>query len=306
MDGRIIGIGVLVLGTAALGGAYFLINDGEQATIDPVVSDMYAKAQSQEYGEGGFDPIEFEKSEQRVPESNRQNDRSNNRFGFGQGDFAERMAKFDLDGDGILSAEERDEMRQVFRAEMLARFDLDGDGELSREERQAARAARFENSERGQDLMRQFDADGDGVLNDEEQAAMDAHIEELRDTRRAERIARFDRDGDGQVSSEERQAGREEFMQGMTDEFDRDGDGQLSIDEQQEAFDTMRERRQIDRFVERFDIDQDGVMGSADYEAFAEAYGNGDSNADVNGDGFVNTEDLVFYRDMVARSGNRP
>ena len=301
MDTRNIGIGVLVIGSVALGGAYMLMNDGDTGAVDPAVTEMYAKAQAQDFGVSSFDPLEYEETEQRAPEAQEQNNRSAG--GFSRGDFAARMAQFDLDGDGILSEGERDEMRQAMRAEMLARFDLDGDGELSREERQAARMARFENSDRGQDLMRQFDLDGDGVLNDEEQAAMDAHVEELRDARRDEQIARFDLDGDGQVSGEERQAGREEFMQNMTEEYDLDGDGQLSIEEQQQAFEAMRQQREIDRFVSQFDTDQDGVMGASDYEAFAELYGNGDLAADVNHDGVVNLEDLMLYRDLVTQSG---
>lgn len=308
MQTKLMTIGVLVVSATALGGVYLWTAGNEVAPSDPQVTALYAKAQEQDFRTPVYEPIEVEEIEQRAPSSSLQGGTRNGRF-----DFAARMTEFDLDGDGVLSKEERDAMRQAFRAERIARFDLDGDGELSREERQAARMARFENSDRGQALMRQFDADGDGELNADEQAAMDAYLEEQGQDRRAAEIAKYDLDGDGELSEdervyqqEERQAQRDNFMQDMTQEFDLDGDGQLSIEEQQDAFNTMRERREIDRFVEQFDFDGDGQMGAGDYSSFAADYGNGDLGADVNGDGVVNTQDLADYRDMVTRSGNRP
>ena len=52
---------------------------------------------------------------------------------------AEMMKKFDKDGDGELSKEEREAARAGFRAKMVEKFDKDGDGELSAEERGAMR-----------------------------------------------------------------------------------------------------------------------------------------------------------------------
>jgi Ca2+-binding EF-hand superfamily protein len=48
------------------------------------------------------------------------------------------LEKFDKDGDGKLSDDERAEIRK----EMMAKFDMDGDGKLGPEERKAAMAAR--------------------------------------------------------------------------------------------------------------------------------------------------------------------
>ena len=50
---------------------------------------------------------------------------------------AEMIAKFDKDGDGKLSAEERKALMEGRKAEMLKKFDKDGDGKLSTEERKA-------------------------------------------------------------------------------------------------------------------------------------------------------------------------
>ncbi len=57
------------------------------------------------------------------------------------------MERFDTDGDGQISPEERDAARAAMRdgpgknrQAILERFDTDGDGQLSPEERDAARA----------------------------------------------------------------------------------------------------------------------------------------------------------------------
>ena len=55
------------------------------------------------------------------------------------------MKKFDKDGDGKLSDEEKAEARKAMEArrkEMIGKFDKDGDGKLNEEERKAAMAAR--------------------------------------------------------------------------------------------------------------------------------------------------------------------
>ncbi len=47
------------------------------------------------------------------------------------------LKKFDKDGDGKLSTEERKALMKSRKAEMLKKFDKDGDGKLSAEERKA-------------------------------------------------------------------------------------------------------------------------------------------------------------------------
>ena len=57
----------------------------------------------------------------------------------------EMIKKFDKDGDGKLSDDEKAELRKAMEArrkEFIARFDKDGDGKLNEEERKAAMAAR--------------------------------------------------------------------------------------------------------------------------------------------------------------------
>lgn len=301
MDIKIVGIGVLAFGAVAIGGIVLWNGDGqgELIALDTATSDVQSDNYgSANYADGFADQADVER---KVPTRG-----GGDREGIGFGDMAARLATFDLDGDGFLSEDERAEMRRARMASMLERFDLDGDGELSREERMAARQDRFEQSARGQQLMREFDLDGDGELNEEEQAAMDAYMDERRQERREEQIAQYDTDGDGELSREERTAQRDDFMSDLTDEFDADGDGQLNIDEQLEAMNTMRDRREIDRFVDQYDADGDGSMGAGDYTSFLNDYSNGNMRADVNGDGVVNTLDMTAYTEMVSRSGNRP
>lgn len=65
--------------------------------------------------------------------------------GEGRPSREEVMKKFDKDGDGKLSEDERAEARKAMearRAEMIEKFDKDGDGKLNEEERKAAMASR--------------------------------------------------------------------------------------------------------------------------------------------------------------------
>ncbi len=306
MQTRLIIGGALIVSLSALGGVYLFFSGGD-IPADEVLETRYGMAQEYRVETDLFVPIEVEGMQRRFPETRQRGARS----GFERGSFADRMSQFDLDGDGFLSDEERQAMREARHAEMLARFDLDGDGELSGEERLAARQARFEDSDRGQALMRRFDVDGDGVLDETEQAAMDAYIQEQQDVRRADQLAQYDADGDGELSQEERQVQRDEqrarwddVRKKATAEFDADGDGVLNIEEQQNAINAFLEQREIDRFINRYDSDGDGNMGSSDYDAFVNNYNAGDLRADVNRDGVVDLQDLMAYRDMVVRSGS--
>ena len=79
------------------------------------------------------------------------------------------MEKFDADGDGELSDDEKKAMRnhiktqwEAKRAEKLKLYDADGDGELSKEERKTAHAAEKRK------WVQKYDTDGDGELSPEE------------------------------------------------------------------------------------------------------------------------------------------
>lgn len=76
---------------------------------------------------------------------------------------AERIARFDTDGDGKLSDTERAAARKEMHAKMLERFDKDGDGKLSEDERRAAREARREHMKQQHDDAK--DNKQDDVMN---------------------------------------------------------------------------------------------------------------------------------------------
>ncbi len=72
---------------------------------------------------------------------------------------------------------------------MLKKFDKDGDGKLSEEERAAMRAeiqkrrgegGKGPNPERRAEMMKKFDKDGDGKLSEEERAAMRTEMQKRR------------------------------------------------------------------------------------------------------------------------------
>lgn len=311
MNNKLIAITTIAVGASALGGVLLLKSGSDKPVEQQPAIEPTTRISNESYFDSS--PELAAEVDRAIETTNRTGNNAQGNGAGGFGDMLDRMGEFDADGDGILSEEERRAMRDAMRAEWLARFDLDGDGELSREERMAMRQSMFEQSQRGQELMRQFDADGDGVLNEEEQAAMEAFQQEQREQRRADELARYDSDGDGRLSRDERQAQREEqrsrwgdTMRDATNEFDRDGDGVLSIEESQEAYQVMQERREIDRFINDFDRDGDGSMGAADYSAFLSHYEQGNMSADVNRDGVVNSQDLSAYTTMVTRSRNRP
>ncbi|MFC5050196.1 EF-hand domain-containing protein [Rubritalea spongiae] len=78
------------------------------------------------------------------------------------------LEKFDADGDGELSEEEREAAKAAMKERkeaFIAKYDTDGDGELSEDEKQAAKDL----------IIAQYDTDGDGKLSrDERQVAREA------------------------------------------------------------------------------------------------------------------------------------
>ncbi len=89
--------------------------------------------------------------------------------------------------------------------EIVEKFDKDGDGQLSEEERKAMREELRAMWEKKRDeALAKYDADGDGKLSEDERRAM-------REEKKKEILAKYDKDGDGKLSKEEKQAAREEM-----------------------------------------------------------------------------------------------
>lgn len=85
---------------------------------------------------------------------------------------ARLLERYDADGDGTLSAEERDQARKDRR---LKHADTNGDGQLSDEERSAAHEARKQHH---QEILDKYDADADGRLSRSERQT--AHADGVR------------------------------------------------------------------------------------------------------------------------------
>ena len=143
----------------------------------------------------------------------------------------ELLRRFDKDGDGRLSQEERaaaEKERAAFGGAglglkmdldnppelVLRRFDKDGDGKLNEEEKKAAReafmAGRGPGRPRMEGAIQRFDKDGDGKLNEAEQAAARQAFSRMQGgPGREEFMKRFDKNGDGRLDAEEQAAARQ-------------------------------------------------------------------------------------------------
>jgi Ca2+-binding EF-hand superfamily protein len=195
--------------------------------------------------------------------------------------------KYDTDGDGRLSREERrkafEDVRRRREQQQLETYDTDGDGQLSEAERQAQRddrRKRFRERIRRM-LTRKHDANKDGVLDETESANMQAEMErmeqriqrarEARARRQRERVERFDADGDGELSDQERQTMRETIRaearkawETFSSRADADGDGKTS----------RRERRDYFRnLVETYDADDSGRLDEEEWRKLVETEG---------------------------------
>ena len=101
------------------------------------------------------------------------------------------IEKFDTDGDGKLSEQEREAAKAAMgekRDAFIAKYDKDGDGKLNEEERKAAREE-WKGKDRPKPpggpsrerIIKRFDKDGDGKLNEEEREAAKAAMKEWRE-----------------------------------------------------------------------------------------------------------------------------
>lgn len=85
------------------------------------------------------------------------------------------MEKFDTDGDGKISEDERTALKAAMaerKAAAVAKYDTDGDGKISKDEHKAGHQAFKE------EMLANYDANGDGKLDeDERKTAREAGVE---------------------------------------------------------------------------------------------------------------------------------
>lgn len=179
------------------------------------------------------------------------------------------LEKYDTDGDGKLSDDERKavqedakKMHEAKKAEILAKFDTDGDGKLSDDERKAMREDWSKNHpevtekmkekrqqqlrQHREDMIKKFDTDGDGKLSDDERKAMRESMQKDRpkgqgqgaNGQRGPRGPRSERpEGGPRGESPHKGAGQPIPGAGILIEslvvakYDKDGDGKLSEEE---------------------------------------------------------------------------
>lgn len=311
MQNRMVAIAVLFFGACAVGAGVWVLTMSPVEEPTAQVAKIPVKRAIPQAETSAYDPYIEEQLDMNMPSENagrRGGDRGG-RGGDMFGRMEEMIEKYDLDGDGILSAQERQAMRDAMREEFMSAMDLDGDGEISLEERVAATRDRILNSDWGERIASRYDADGDGILSEEEQAAMDASIMEREQQRMARDLERYDTDGDGVLSQEERAMQQQRWderqerrIQEFSAEFDEDGDGNLNADERVSAFSTMQDRMEVGRFLDRYDTNKDREIGTTEYETFLSSYEKKEPFADVTRDGEVDAEDIVAFRDFVERA----
>jgi Ca2+-binding EF-hand superfamily protein len=162
---------------------------------------------------------------------------------------------------------------------VLERFDTDGSGDLSEEERSTLVDEFGDPAERFALLVSLYDADGSGALEASELDAVKADLETRCENRRDALIERFDADGDGTLDADEREAAkaalRERFAArhaARVERFDRNGDGRLGPLERRSVGGVIRDRLADRReaIVDEFDADQNGELDAEEREALAE------------------------------------
>jgi Ca2+-binding EF-hand superfamily protein len=132
---------------------------------------------------------------------------------------------------------------------VLERFDTDGSGDLSEEERSTLVDEFGDPAERFALLVSLYDADGSGALEASELDAVKADLEtrERFAARHAARVERFDRNGDGRLGPLERRSvggvirdRLADRREAIVDEFDADQNGELDAEEREALAEHLR------------------------------------------------------------------
>ena len=192
---------------------------------------------------------------------------------FGLGASA-NTTKYDKDGDGKLSEEERRAMRKDSGGTMgaaverwrLQHFDLDGDGKLSEAEEAEHKEFQGQFEAMGKALDVKFnDLDGDGEVSIEERRKIAQEWRKSGFQMMMLITTYMDRDGDGQISAEEGegfgkriQTGIVKWMEDFNKKFDADTNGRLDKTERG-AF-LVGLQKSIETRIKRFDANEDGRL----------------------------------------------
>lgn len=172
----------------------------------------------------------------------------------------------------------RDELNALTRAEKLKRFDMNGDGELDEFEAEIMNRPRFEQSIAGQKTLDRFDVNRDMRIDPEEREALDAHYRSEIRLKLEALLPKYDQDGDGRLSSEERAVYQmDEITRAVSPteaELDKDAQHVIwltyRLDMNGDMWVGMEDTRLFLHHLARgsviADLDRDGLVGLNDYD----------------------------------------
>jgi Ca2+-binding EF-hand superfamily protein len=201
------------------------------------------------------------------------------------------LARFDKDGDGVISDAEREEARKEReqreaerRAEMRSRAEQLWGGPVPLTDRELQAAGRIfmeqlsvTNGEEMRNMWRNADADGDGNVTDAEQQAVRARFETLMN----EQMMRMQQD--------------------LLARFDADGDGALSDGERDTAAEGVRADIRDASTMRMFDANRDGRIDESELGTFTNSFDSSDQRADLNRDGNIDSTDFDRFIQMLQR-----
>lgn len=205
------------------------------------------------------------------------------RRGGGEERRREELEKWDKDGDGQLSREERKEQITSAikdgRERQVRKWDENGDGILDENERAKVMEDRQDQWWlRFDDIgMKHFDADGDGKLSESESRDIVAFGEEIEKVGKNWELKLLDNDGDGEVSGAERREmqGRMQILAiTMLPEamkwVDTDGDGRPSPQEMEAVGRRAAAagQKELEKWVKKYDSNGDGRLDATERSKF--------------------------------------
>lgn len=236
----------------------------------------------------------------------------------------------DFDGDGEITVDERRRATFEYLAGVWARFgakrfDTDGDGFISEQERTAA--IEVLDAVAQQTIGRGVDLNNDGDVTDGELGFVFFADPESRlasfmqggvlpePAMTDEGSLTFDIDGDGEVTMSDlerinadpglmrrlvlrRQIVNYEVLR--RDTFDTDGDGRVSDAEHRRGTEAYQDRLDLDRIVAEHDGDADGRLSPAELEALRRWIALGSPRGDLNLDGATDAADLALLLRLMA------
>lgn len=102
---------------------------------------------------------------------------------------------------------------EAMHAKMMDKYDTDGDGKLSEQEKATAMSDMQKyKDEKWSDLMQKYDKDGDGMISQEEWTAIKNDKGHYKEGAWSDMISKYDRDGDGKISEQEFSAMKDDMI----------------------------------------------------------------------------------------------